>query len=133
MRILKVVAPGALLLGLAAGLVAVRAAETAKYSIKDVMDQAHRPPKGMKDAPSLYKRVTEGDGSDADKKKLVELYTALAADHPKMNDDDDWKMRTEAMLAAAKEVADGKDEGVKALKKAAACGDCHDMHKPKKD
>ncbi len=126
MRILKVVATGALLLGLAAGLVFVRADETPTLSIKQVMDQAH------KGKDSLFNKVKSGDASDDDKKKLVELYTALAADHPKLNDDDDWKTRTEAMVAAAKEVADGKDGGVDALKKAAACGDCHDMHKPKK-
>lgn len=132
MRILKVVVPGALLLGLAAGLVFVRADETPKLSIKQVMDQAHKGPKDMKDAPSLYKRVADDKASDEDKKKLVELYTALAADHPKLNDDDDWKTRTEAMVAAAKEVEAGKDGGIDALKKAVDCKDCHDMHKPKK-
>ena len=132
MRILKVVVPGALLLGLAVGLVFVRADETPTLSIKQVMDKAHRGPKGDKDAPSLYKRVADDKASDEDKKKLVELYTALAADHPKLNDDDDWKTRTEAMLAAAKEVEAGKEGGVDSLKKAAACMECHELHKPKK-
>jgi len=130
MRILKVVAPGALLLGLAAGLVFVRADETPTLSIKQVMDQAHKGPKGVKDAPSLFKKIAEDKGSDEDKKKLVELYTALAADHPKMNDDDDWKTRTEAMVAAAKEVEAGKDGGVDALKKAVDCKGCHELHRP---
>ncbi len=126
MSILKVVVPGALLLGLAVGLAFVRADDAPKYSIKQVMDMAH------KGKSSIFNKVKSGDATDADKKKLVELYTALAADHPKMNDDDDWKTRTEAMVAAAKEVEAGKDGGVDALKKAAACGDCHELHKPKR-
>ena len=36
------------------------------------------------------------------------------------------------MVAAAKDVEAGKDGGIDALKKVVACGDCHDMHKPKK-
>ncbi len=130
MRILKVVVPAALLLGLAAGLVAVRADDPPKYSIKEVMDMAHKAPKDMKDAPSLFKKITTQKGTDDDKKMLVVLYTALAADHPKMNDDDDWKTRTAAMVAAATDVAAGKDGSIDALKKATACGDCHDMHRP---
>ena len=128
MRILRYVAPGALLLGLAAGLVSVRAADEApKFTIKQVMDMAH------KGKDSLYNRITKTTtATDDDKKKLVELYTALAADHPKMNDDKDWTDRTTAMVAAAQDVAAGKDGGVDALKKAAACGDCHDLHKPEK-
>lgn len=130
MSILKVLVPGALLLGLAVGLAFVRADEAPKLSIKKVMDEAHKPPKGMDDAPSLYNKVKSGDATDAEKKKLVELYTALAADHPKLNDDDDWKTRTEAMVAAAKEVEAGKEGGVNALKKAADCKECHKLHKP---
>ncbi len=126
MKILKVVVPGALLLGLAIGLAFVRADETPTLSIKQVMDKAH------KGKDSLFNKVKSGDASDADKKMLVELYTALAADHPKLNDDEDWKTRTEAMVAAAKDVEAGKDGGVDALKKAAACMGCHEMHKPKK-
>ncbi len=128
MRILRYVAPGALLLGLAAGLVSVRADDPApKYTIKQVMDMAH------KGKDSIYNKITKTmTATDDDKKKLVELYTALAADHPKMNDDKDWTDRTQAMLAAAQDVAANKDGSIDALKKAVACGDCHDLHKPAK-
>ena len=125
MRILRYVAPGALLLGLAAGLVSVRADDAPKYTIKQVMDMAH------KGKDSLYNKITKTTtATDDDKKKLVELYTALAADHPKMNDDDDWKTRTAAMVAAAQDVAAGKDGSIDTLKKAVACSDCHDVHRP---
>lgn len=123
MRMVKYVASAALILGLVAGLALVRADDTAKYSVKDVMKMAH------KGDPSLYKKVVNGDASKDDKDKLVELYTALAANHPKVNDDDDWKMRTQAMLAAAQDIQSGKDSTA-ALKKAANCGECHKNHKP---
>ena len=125
MRMVKNVVAAAVVLGLVAGLALVRADDPTKYSVKDVMKMAH------KGDPSLYKRIVGGEGSKDDKDKLVELYTALAADHPKVSDDDDWKMRTQAMLAAAKDVQAGKAEATDALKKAAACGDCHDRHKAK--
>jgi len=120
----KYVTPAALVLGLVVGLALVRADDTPKYSIKDVMKMAH------KGDASLYKKVLSGDASKDDKAKLVELYTALAADHPKVNDDDDWKMRTQAMLAAAQDIQSGKDSTA-ALKKAAACGECHKNHRSK--
>lgn len=124
MRMLKYLAPAALILGLAVGMALVRADDPPKYSIKDVMKMAH------KGDPSLYKKVVNGDGNKDDKDTLVTLYAALAADHPKVNDDDDWKMRTQAMLAAAKDVQADKPGAADALKKAAACGDCHKNHRP---
>jgi len=124
MRMLKYVTPAALILGVVVSLALVRADDPPKYSVKEVMKMAH------KGDPSLYKKVVNGDGSKDDKDMLVTLYTALAADHPKVNDDDDWKTRTQALLAAAKDVQAGKDGAADALKKAAACGDCHKNHRP---
>jgi hypothetical protein len=128
MRMLKFIVAPALILGLVIGLAALHAADEApKYSIKEVMKMAHQ------GDSSLYKKVSSGKGSKEDKKKLVDLYTALAADTPKKGDADSWKDKTGALLDAAKAVEDDKDGAVKDLKKAADCKACHDVFRPKKN
>lgn len=94
---------------------AAQAADKPKHSIKEVMKIAHK--------GGLMKKVADGNASDEEKKQLVELYESLAANKPPKGDDADWKMRTDALLTAAK-AADGK-----ALQKAANCKACHEAHK----
>jgi hypothetical protein len=126
MRTLKFIVAPALILGLAIGLAALRGADDAsKYTIKEVMKMAHQGDN------SLYKRVSSGKASKEDKKKLVELYTALAADAPTKGDADSWKDKTTALVDAAKAVEDGKEGATKDLKKAADCKACHTVHKGK--
>lgn len=71
----------------------------------------------------LCGKVASGKASDAEKKELVELFTALAANTPKKGDAASWKEKTSALLEAAKS-GDGA-----ALKKAADCKGCHSAHK----
>jgi hypothetical protein len=126
MRTLKFIVAPALILGLAIGLAALRAADDApKYTIKEVMKMAHAGDN------ALAKKVASGKASKEDKKKLVDLYTALAADTPKKGDADSWKDKTSALLDAAKAVDDGKDGAAKDLKKAMDCKACHTVHKGK--
>jgi hypothetical protein len=126
MRTLKFIVAPALILGLAIGLAALRAADDApKYTIKEVMKMAHAGDN------ALAKKVASGKASKEDKKKLVDLYTALAADAPKKGDADSWKDKTSALLDAAKAVDDGKDGAAKDLKKAMDCKACHTVHKGK--
>jgi len=123
---LKFIAAPALILGLVIGLAALRAADDApKYTIKEVMKMAHAGDN------ALAKKVTSGKASQEDKKKLVDLYTALAADTPKKGDAESWKDKTGALLDAAKAVEDGKDGAAKDLKKAMDCKACHTVHKGK--
>ena len=83
MRMLKYAALPALIVGFLIGLAVVRAADDApKYTIKEVMKMAHS---GQN---SLAKKVASGNASKEDDKKLVELYTALAADKPTQGDAD---------------------------------------------
>jgi hypothetical protein len=104
MRTLKFIVAPALILGLLIGLAALRAADEApKYTIKEVMKMAHQ------GGSPLYKRVSSGKGSKEDKKKLVDLYTALAADMPTKGDAESWKDKTSALLDAAKAIEDGKE------------------------
>src|SRR4030095_10850772 len=98
----------------------VRAQDKPKYTIKEVMDAAHK--KGK-----LRDKVTSGMASDEEKKQLVEYYEALAANKPPKGDDASWKEKTAELLAAAKEAAAGNLDKLKAIN----CGACHSAHKGK--
>jgi hypothetical protein len=126
MRTLKFIVAPALILGLVIGLAALRAADDApKYTIKEVMKMAHAGDN------ALAKKVASGKASKEDKKKLVDLYTALVANTPTKGDAESWKGKTGALLDAAKAVEDGKDGAPKELEKAMACKACHTVHKGK--
>ncbi len=109
---------------LAAGLL-MGAAQDKPTSIKDVMTVAH---KGGKN--SMLQKIIGGTGSEADAKKLVELYEFLATQKPSMGEEASWKEKTGALVSAAKEVAEKKPADN--LKKASNCKACHDVHRPKK-
>jgi hypothetical protein len=112
----------ALVLGLFGGFLAARD-DKPKYTIEEVMEQAHK----GKDA--LKNKAIEGKASKAEKEKLLELYMALGQNKPPMGDAKSWKEKTGALVSAAKAVvADEKDAGAK-LKKAADCMACHKVHK----
>lgn len=96
--------------------------EKPKYTIKEVMKQANK--------DKLLNKVIDGKGSAEDKKKLLELYEAMAKNKPAKGDAENWKKLNDAIVAAAKDVVDEKEGGIAALKKTAAkCGDCHSAHK----
>lgn len=103
--------------------------EEPKYSIKQVMSQAHRKPD--KSSPSLADRVLNGKADKAEQTKLLELYTALGANKPPKGDADAWKDRATAITAAIKDVMDGKDGADVDLRKALSCKGCHSSHKGK--
>ncbi len=109
---------------LAAGVL-VGAAQEKPTSVKDVMNIAH---KGGKD--SMLSKITGGSGSEADAKKLVELYEFLATQKPPQGEEASWKEKTGALVSAAKEMAEKKSADN--LKKASNCKACHDVHRPKK-
>jgi hypothetical protein len=106
------------------GLISVlRAAdEKPKYTIKEVMTE-HK--KGK-----LKDKVIDGSASADDKKKLVAMYEAMAKNKPPKGDAESWKKLNDALIKASKEVEEGKDGGVDALKKAVNCSACHKEHKP---
>ncbi|MCI0356926.1 MAG: hypothetical protein L0211_00380 [Planctomycetaceae bacterium] len=92
-----------------------------KYTIKEVMKSAHK--------AKLHEKVADGKATDAEKKQLVEFYTALAANKPPKGDEASWKEKTAALLAAAKDAEAGKEGAGAALKKAYNCAACHGAHK----
>lgn len=106
------------------GLSLLRAAdeEKPKYTIKEVMQKAHK--------GGLLKKVADGKADDDDKKQLVDFYLALRKHKPPRGDEAEWKKKTEVILVAAKDVAAGKEGAEKKLQEAANCANCHKVHKP---
>jgi hypothetical protein len=93
-------------------------------TIKDVM-ALH------KGNDSLLKKITDGKGTDEDHKKLLEAYEAMATMKPPKGDEASWKMKNEALIAAAKELVEKKAGAVDKLKAASNCKGCHSAHKGK--
>jgi cytochrome c553 len=101
-----------------------RAADDAKpkYTIKEVMKQAHK--------DGLLKKVAGGQGTKEDAQKLLDLYKALGENKPPKGDADGWKAKTAAIAQAAQDVVDGKAGASESLTKATNCAECHKVHKP---
>ena len=98
-----------------------------KYTIKQVMSQAHRRPD--KSSPSLSDRVLDGKASKDEQAKLLELYTALGANKPPKGEAEAWKDRANAVTTAIKDVMDGKGGSDVDLRKALNCKGCHTSHR----
>ena len=88
--------------------------------------------KAMQDGhkSKLLDKVTGGKASDEEKKKLVELYKAMAAEEAPKGDQADWKKKVGDLLSAAEGVASGDKAAVAKLKAASDCKACHSLHKP---
>lgn len=78
----------------------------------------------------LCKKVADGEASDEEKAKLVELFTAMGKTKPPKGEAESWEAKTKALVVAAKAVAAGEDGAAAKLKAAANCGACHKEHKP---
>ena len=98
-----------------------QAGEKPKYTIKEVMKDAHK--------GGLMKKVADGKADDTEKKHLVDLYKALAANTPPMGSADDWKTKTKALVDASSKAATGDAAAAATLPKLANCAACHKEHK----
>jgi hypothetical protein len=87
-----------------------------KYKIKDVMQKAMK--------GGLCKKVAKGEASDAEKKELVEYFTALTLNTPPMGEKESWTKKTNTLLTAAKGAAKGDEKALKVLA-GVNCGACH--------
>ena len=76
-------------------------ADETKYTVKDVMKQAHG--RGM----NLLTKVKSGKATDAEKAKLLELYESMPAGQTKKGDPAEFKKLGEAMVEAAKAAKKG--------------------------
>ncbi len=115
----------ALSLGLAALFLsagfAMAETEKPKMTIKEVMKVVAK--------DKLLAKVTDGKGTDEDKKKLLEVFEELAKNTPKKGDAESWKKLTASIVESAKGVVEGKEGSIETLKKVSKCGDCHSAHK----
>jgi hypothetical protein len=105
---------------------ATRAAdeEKAKFTIKEVMKQAHSGGNN-----SLLRKAAGANGTKEDKEKVVELYTALSKNKPGKGEEKSWKDKTEALLKGAQALAKGEAGAGQKLVMAANCKACHDLHR----
>ena len=90
---------------------------------KDVMEE------GFKGKESLAARLAQGQASDADALKMVELARQLALNVPPKGNPQSWRTKTDAVYAAAINLSARKPGAVEAWKTASNCKECHSMHK----
>src|SRR5947209_8014429 len=65
-------------------------AKKPKYSIKEVMEEAHK--------SGLWKKIAAGNAEKEDREKLAELYKALNQNKPPKGNVEEWKKTTSVML-----------------------------------
>lgn len=114
--------PGMVVVGLLAG--AAWAQGDDPKSIKDVMGAIH------KGKDSTINKVKEGKGTEDDHKKLLKMYEYLVTQKAPKGDEKSWKDKTEALVAATKDLVGKKDGALDKLKAASNCKACHDVHRP---
>ena len=107
--------------GLSWGLLATAQDDKPKYTIKEVMQKAHK--------GGLMKKVASGQGTKEDAQQLVEMYNALGKNKPPKGEAASWEEKTKALIAAAQDVVDGKQGAGPRLQQAANCMACHSAHK----
>jgi hypothetical protein len=95
-------------------------------TVNEIMMKAHQP--GRTQRKALDQRVTEGKASDAEERRLVELYEALARAQPPSGDLADWKARTGKIVNAARAVVRREDGARGRLSRALDCTGCHNSH-----
>jgi hypothetical protein len=129
MRIVRCVAPAAIILGLASALTVIHAAEfdESRRVVIAAMRRVFRGP------DALIEKATAGEASEPEKQKLLKVLTDMAAVPAARGDAASWKGRTEALVAAAQDLVDGKEGARDRLRAASACKACHQAHQPKAD
>jgi hypothetical protein len=103
------------------------AADKPKYTTEEVMKALH------KGKESIGKRVSDGNGTKEDFKKLLEYYPSLPLNHPEKGDEASWKEKTTALLKAAQALDKGAPGALDQYKEAVNCKACHSAHKPDKE
>jgi cytochrome c556 len=119
------------------GLVGLSAGAYPDASIHDVMEQAHKPTKGLRALIGTEVAKPKPDWTEVQKmsKEYVMLAAALGKNDPPKGDKLSWKKMTSGFESAVKalDVAAGKKDanGVKAASKKIgdACMPCHKLHR----
>jgi hypothetical protein len=97
--------------------------------INRIMKQAHLTPGNRGTRDNLDNKVIDGKATDAEKKELLELYTALSKTDPPKGSADAWKERTDELVASLKAVYKGEEKAVERFSKARDCKSCHETHR----
>jgi len=112
------------LLAVAISAIGLSGAFQEDWTISKIMKEAHKPADSH-----LLRKVAQGKASDTEKKKLLNLYEALAAEQPPKGELNDWKQRTALLVEAAQAAVDGSPEASNMLIKASNCTSCHKAHR----
>lgn len=129
MRIIKHLTPAALLLCLTGGLALSRAAEfdESRRVVVAAMRRIFRGP------DALIEKAAAGQASETEKQKLLMVLKGMAAVPAVHGDAASWKAKTEALVAAAQDLVDGKVGARERLHTASECKACHLAHRGKDD
>lgn len=92
-----------------------------KYEIKQVMQQAHR--------DKLLNKVRDGEATQEEKVKLLDLYISLTESKPPKGEAASWSAKTNAAVVAAAKAVAGRKDASASLMKAVNCGACHRAHR----
>jgi hypothetical protein len=98
--------------------------------IQKAMQYAHKAPKGE---TKIGDKIAEGNASEAEIAKTLELYLAAADCKPPKGDPASFKDRWTKLVTATRMVADKNSAGLAAYKDAVACKACHNEHKEQKN
>jgi len=101
--------------------------EGKSLTIKEVMAKAHGGGK-----KSLISKFGAGTADKKDAETLLTYYSALAKNESPKGEAADWKTKTDALVAAAKDLVAGKEGAAAKLQEASNCAGCHKIHKGKK-
>ena len=112
--------------GVLLGAFALQAAPKPKYTTEEVMKALH------KGKESLGKKVSDGNGTKEDFKKLLEYYPSLPLNEPPKGDLASWKAKTTALLKATQALDQGAPGALDQFKEAVNCKACHKLHKEDK-
>jgi hypothetical protein len=122
---MKKLLSAAVVLSLVAGSALVWAQDgdkAPKYSIEEVMEQAHK--------GGLLNKVADGEASADEKVLLLDLYLSLLENDPPKGHAESFHEKASEAVAAVARVVVGRDGAEGEIKRAVNCAACHKEHKP---
>ncbi|MES2466830.1 MAG: hypothetical protein V4675_05985 [Verrucomicrobiota bacterium] len=81
---------------------------------------------------SDIKKATKGELSKDEATKLLAALKSLSPAKPSKGDEASWKEKTAALVLAGEKLEKGDADAGVAVKAAANCKSCHDVHREKK-
>lgn len=82
-----------------------------------------------KEQGALMFLVRDGESTEAQNKKLLEEFKAIAAVKPPLGEAKSWTNRTTAAINALQELVDKKSGAVERVRAATECSGCHNAHR----